>query len=101
MPEVRNNIDMTVGNLGLTDEEENLLVIAMQFTTDGFDPAHPTAPPGTFYKNSDTFTGQCMISTTETASTQGNSTLIPTPTPLTPCADAVCAVSPVPNPPIP
>src|SRR5207247_5604345 len=41
MPEVRNNIDMTVGNLQLTDAEENLLVIAMQDTTDGFDPANP------------------------------------------------------------
>src|SRR6266851_8141745 len=30
MPEVPNNIDMTVGNLGLTDHEENLLVTFMQ-----------------------------------------------------------------------
>jgi hypothetical protein len=89
---------MTVGNLQLTDAEENLLVIAMQDTTDGFDPANPTVSN---YKNIDTFTGQCMISTTETASTQGNSTLIPTPTPLTPCAPDVCGVAPVPIPPIP
>jgi cytochrome c peroxidase len=98
MPEVANNEDMTVGNLQLTDAEENLLVIAMQDTTDGFDPANPTVSN---YKNIDTFTGQCMISTTETASTQGNSTLIPTPTPLTPCAPDVCGVAPVPIPPIP
>jgi hypothetical protein len=39
MPEVRNNIDMTVGNLGLTDQEEDLIVIALQPATDGFDPA--------------------------------------------------------------
>ena len=100
MPEVANNEDMTVGNLQLTDAEENLLVIAMQDLTDGFDPANPTVP-GILYKNIDTFTGQCMISTTENASTQGNSTIIPTPTPLTPCASAVCGVPPVPNPPIP
>jgi cytochrome c peroxidase len=99
-PEVANNEDMTVGNLQLTDAEENLLVIALQDATDGFDPANPTVP-GILYKNIDTFTGQCMISTTENASTQGNSTIIPTPTPLTPCASAVCGVPPVPNPPIP
>ena len=58
MPEVRNNIDMTVGNLQLTDAEENLLVIALQFQTDGFDPANPTVP-GILYKNIDTFTGAC------------------------------------------
>ena len=98
MPEVANNEDMTVGNLQLTDQEENLLVIALQFQTDGFDPANPTVSN---YKNIDTFTGQCMISTTENASTQGNSTIIPPPTPLTPCASAVCGVQPVPNPPIP
>ena len=100
MPEVANNEDMTVGNLQLTDAEENLLVIAMQDLTDGFDPANPTVP-GILYKNIDTFTGQCTISTTENASTQGNSTIIPTPTPLTPCASAVCGVQPVPKPPIP
>jgi hypothetical protein len=99
MPEVANNEDMTVGNLQLTDQEENLLVIALQDMTDGFDPANPTVP-GILYKNIDTFTGQCMISTTETASTQGNSTLIPTP-PLPPCAPEVCGIPPVPNPPIP
>src|SRR5260370_2078508 len=100
MPEVANNEDMTVGNLQLTDPEEHLLLIALQDLTDGFNPANPTVP-GILYKNIDTFTGQCMISTTENASTQGNSTIIPTPTPLTPSASAVCGVPPVPNPPIP
>src|SRR6266478_2161282 len=56
-PEVMNNEDMTVGNLQLTDAEENLLVIALQDTTDGFDPKNPTVST---YKNIDTFTGQCM-----------------------------------------
>jgi cytochrome c peroxidase len=91
-PEVSNNEDMTVGNLQLTDQEENLIVTFMQTLTDGF-----TKP----YPNSDTFTGQCMITTTETASTQGNSTLIPTPTPLPPCAPEVCGVPPLPTMPIP
>jgi hypothetical protein len=26
MPEVKNNLDMTTGNLGLTDQEENQIV---------------------------------------------------------------------------
>jgi cytochrome c peroxidase len=106
MPEVRNNIDMTVGNLQLTDAEENLLVIALQLTTDGFDPANPTVST---YKNIDTFTGsvaggQCTITPPGvTASTQGNETLIPTWS-LTqfPCAADVCNVPPLPAPnPIP
>src|SRR5216683_2419388 len=42
MPEVPNNIDMTFGNLGLTDLEENQIVIFMQTLTDGFNPADPT-----------------------------------------------------------
>src|SRR5439155_16389781 len=57
MPEVRNNIDMTVGNLGLTDQEENQLVIIMQDLTDGFDPANPSVST---YADIDTFTGTCM-----------------------------------------
>ena len=36
MPEVPNNIDMTVGHLGLTDHEEDLVVTFMQTLTDGF-----------------------------------------------------------------
>ena len=102
MPEVRNNIDMTVGNLQLTDAEENLVVIALQDTTDGFDPANPTVP-GILYKNIDTFTGQCTITAPGvTASTQGNETLIPTWS-LTqfPCATDVCGVAPLPSMPIP
>jgi cytochrome c peroxidase len=35
-PEVLTNMDMTVGNLGLTDEEENELVAFMQTLTDGY-----------------------------------------------------------------
>ena len=97
MPEVSNNEDMTVGNLQLTDQEENQIVAFMQTLTDGFNPANPTVSN---YKNIDTFTGQCTISTTENASTQGNSSLIPTP-PLPPCAPEVCGVPPVPSPPIP
>ncbi len=94
MPEVPNNIDMTVGNLGLTDLEENQIVAFLQTLTDGF-----TTP----YPNINTFTGTCTTGTpgsaNASASTQGNDSLIPTP-PLPPCASAVCGVAPVPNPPI-
>src|SRR6266851_3431301 len=89
MPEVKNNIDMTSGNIGLTDQEENQIVKFLQTLSDGF-----TRP----YLNSDTFTGVCMSG--GSAATQGNELLIPTP-PLPPCASAVCGVPPVPNPPIP
>src|SRR3989441_1184278 len=89
MPEVKNNLDMTTGKLGLTDLEENQIVAFLRTLTDGF-----TTP----FPNRDTFTGTCM--TGGLASTQGNEFLIPTP-PLPPCASAVCGVSPVPNPPIP
>ena len=89
MPEVKNNIDMTSGNLGLTDEEENDIVAFLQTLSDGF-----TRP----YLNSDTFTGSCMRG--GSAATQGNELLIPTP-PLPPCASAVCGVPPLPNRPIP
>jgi len=88
-PEVPSTIDMTIGKLGLTDEEENQIVAFLQTLTDGF-----TRP----YPNRDTFTGSCM--TGGSAKTQGNESLIPTP-PLPPCASAVCDVPPVPNPPIP
>ena len=91
MPEVPNNIDMTVGSLGLTDEEEDLLVIFLQTLTDGFT---------TLYPDSGTFTGQCM--TGGSAATQGNAFLIPTPDPLPPCAPEICGVFPLPGPlPIP
>jgi cytochrome c peroxidase len=102
-PEVPNNVDMTVGNLQLTDQEENLIVIFLQTLTDGFNPANPTVST---YKNIDTFTGsvaggQCKIG--GNASTQGNETLIPTWS-LTqfPCATDICGVPPLPAPmPIP
>jgi cytochrome c peroxidase len=89
MPEVKNNIDMTSGNLGLTDEEENQIVAFLQTLSDGF-----TKP----YLNNDTYTGACMKG--GSASTQGNELLIPTP-PLPPCASAICGVEPVPSPSIP
>ncbi|MGD0110079.1 MAG: cytochrome c peroxidase [Rhodopila sp.] len=89
MPEVPGNMDMTVGNLLMTDEEENQVVAILQAATDGF-----TTP----YPFSNTFTGQCL--TGGSASTQGNETLIATPE-LPPCASAVCDVPPLPSPPIP
>jgi cytochrome c peroxidase len=90
MPEVPNNIDMTVGNLALTDQEEDQIVAFLQTLTDGF-----TTP----YPDRNTFTGQCM--TGGTAATQGNAFLIPTP-PLPPCAPEICGVQPLPGPkPIP
>jgi cytochrome c peroxidase len=90
MPEVPNNIDMTVGKLGLTDHEEDLIVTFLQTLTDGF-----TRP----YPDINTFTGTCKSG--GFASTQGNEFLIPTP-PLPPCASAICGVAPTPGPtPIP
>jgi cytochrome c peroxidase len=89
-PEVPNNMDMTIGNLGLTDEEENLIVTFLHTLVDGF-----TTP----YPNNDTFTGECA--TGGSAATQGNEFLIPAPDPLPPCAEEVCGVDPVPDPPIP
>lgn len=86
MAEVPNNIDMTSGNLGLTDKEENQIVAFLETLSDGF-----TRP----YPNIDTFMGVCM--TGGSAATQGNDSLIPTP-PLPPCATAICGVAPVPGP---
>jgi cytochrome c peroxidase len=97
MPEVPNNVDMTTGNLGLTDGEEDQVVAFLQTLTDGF-----TRP----YANQDTFTGACTTCDPATdpnctPSRQGNGSLIPTP-PLPPCAPEVCDVSPTPSPnPIP
>ena len=88
-PEVKNNIDMTTGKLGLTDEEENQIVAFLQTLTDGF-----TKP----YPNRDTYTGACMRG--GSASTQGNEFLIPTPE-LPPCAKDICDVPPFPTMPIP
>jgi cytochrome c peroxidase len=86
MPEVPNNVNMTFGNLGLTDEEEDLIVVFMQTLTDGFT---------TTYPDIDTFTGTCM--TGGSAATQGNELLIPTPE-LPPCAPEICGVAPLPGP---
>ena len=95
MPEVKNNIDMTTGKLGLTDQEENQIVAFLQTLTDGF-----TKP----YPDSDKFTGACLTCTAAdpscSPSMQGNGSLIPTP-PLPACGSDICGVSPVPNPAIP
>lgn len=64
-PEVTQNLDMTTGNLGLTDTEENQIVAFLQTLIDGF-----TTP----YPDINTYTGACM--TGGTAATQGNSTII-------------------------
>ena len=100
MKEVPQNLDMTTGNLGLTDQEENQIVAFLQALTDGFDPANPTVST---YKNIDTFTGQCMITAPGvTASTQGNETLTPTwSLAQFPCAADICNVPPLPSMPIP
>jgi cytochrome c peroxidase len=99
-PEVRQNIDMTTGALGLTDTEENQIVAFLQTLTDGFDPNHPTVST---YKNIDTFTGQCSIAPPGvTASNQGNETLTPTwDLHQFPCATDICGVPPLPEHPIP
>jgi len=96
MPEVPGTEDMTVGDLGLTDHEEDLLVIFLQTLTDGF-----TTP----YPDINTYTGACMTCNPATdpncsPSRQGNASLIPTP-PLPPCTAAICGVAPFPSPPIP
>jgi cytochrome c peroxidase len=98
-PEVPDNVDMTTGNLQLTDQEENLIVKFMQTLTDGFDPANPNKST---YKNIDTFTGSLAGGQCKTGGDpriQGNETLIPTWS-LTqfPCATDVCGVPPVPSP---
>ena len=40
-PEVPQNVDTTIGNLGLTNEQENQLVAFLKTLTDGYDPQHP------------------------------------------------------------
>jgi cytochrome c peroxidase len=100
-PEVPNNLDMTTGALGLTDTEENQIVAFLQTLTDGYNPANPAVST---YKNIDTFTGQCSATLPgQTASNQGNETLIPTwNLAQFPCATDICGVAPVPGPkPIP
>jgi cytochrome c peroxidase len=90
MPEVPGpNVSMSIGKLGLTDHEEDLVVIFLQTLTDGFTTPLP---------NIGTFTGSCM--TGGTAATQGNELLIPTP-PLPPCAPSVCGAPPLPSSTIP
>jgi cytochrome c peroxidase len=64
--EVSQNQDMTTGNLGLTDEEENQIVAFMETLSDGYTTPYP-------FRN--TYTGACM--TGGNAATQGNSTIIP------------------------
>jgi cytochrome c peroxidase len=92
MPEVKNDIDMTTGNLGLTDKEEDQIVAFLQTLTDGF-----TRP----YPDSNTFTGACMTCNPATdpncsPARQGNASLITTP-PLPACASAICGVPPLPT----
>jgi cytochrome c peroxidase len=97
MPEVPNNLDMTVGKLGLTDAEENQIVVFLETLTDGFNPANATVSS---YPDINTFTGTCMFG--GSASTQGNDFQVPAPTPLPACATAICDVAPTPGPsPIP
>jgi cytochrome c peroxidase len=95
-PEVPNNLDMTTGALGLTDTEENQIVAFLQTLTDGFNPADPTVST---YKNIDTFTGACSTALPgETASNQGNETIIPTfDLAQFPCATDICGVAPLPG----
>jgi cytochrome c peroxidase len=64
--EVPQNQDMTVGNLGLTDQEEDQIVAFLETLTDGYTKPYPFVG---------TYTGACM--TGGSAATQGNSTLIP------------------------
>jgi cytochrome c peroxidase len=65
-PEVPQNRDMTIGSLGLTDQEENQIVIFLKTLNDGY-----TTP----YPDIGTYTGACMMG--GNASTQGNNTIIP------------------------
>jgi cytochrome c peroxidase len=64
--EVPQNEDMTVGNLGLTDTEENQIVTFLLTLTDGFTTPYPFI---------NTYTGACM--TGGNAATQGNSSIVP------------------------
>jgi len=95
-PEVLNNIDMTTGALGLTDQEENQIVAFLQTLTDGYNPANPSVST---YKNIDTFTGQCATTLPgQTASTQGNETITPVwNLAQFPCAADICNVPPLPS----
>ncbi len=96
-PEVPNNLDMTTGALGLTDQEEDRIVDFLTTLTDGYNPSNPAVST---YKNIDTFTGTCSLARPgETARNQGNETLIPTwSLAKFPCAADICDVPPVPGP---
>jgi cytochrome c peroxidase len=65
-PEVPQNLDMTVGKLGLTDAEENQIVAFLETLNDGYTEPYPFI---------NTYTGACLSG--GTAATQGNSTIIP------------------------
>jgi cytochrome c peroxidase len=64
-PEVPQNLDMTTGKLGLTDQEENQIVAFLQTLSDGY-----TTP----YPDRNTYTGACMQG--GNAATQGNSKIV-------------------------
>ena len=64
-PEVPQNLDMTIGDLGLTDTEENQIVAFLQTLSDGY-----TTP----YPDINKYTGACM--TGGNASTQGNTSIV-------------------------
>jgi len=64
--EVPQNQDMTIGNLGLTDKEENEIVAFLETLSDGYTKTYPFV---------NTYQGACM--TGGNAATQGNSTIIP------------------------
>lgn len=87
-PEIPNNVDDTIGDLGLTDEEEDQIVAFLETLTDGY-----TTP----YPNRDIYAGTCQ--TGGSAATQGNEMLIATPE-LPACPAGVCAVEPLPDPPL-
>jgi cytochrome c peroxidase len=74
-PEVNQNVDQTIGHLGLTDAEENQIVLFLQTLTDGFFVpniqfnAQPSAkvdriPPKWFKRNLSSTTGQHKLSST-------------------------------------
>jgi cytochrome c peroxidase len=63
--EVPQNMDMTVGNLQLTETEENQIVAFLETLSDGY-----TTP----YPDRNTYTGACM--TGGNSSSQGNSSIV-------------------------
>ncbi len=79
-------MDDTIGDLRLTDEEEDQIVAFLETVTDGYT---------TLYPNRDLYTGACQIG--GDAATEGNETLIAIPD-LPDCAPEICGVDPVPSP---